>query len=202
MRYRGDGADLLTVLVRRKSKEIVVEILSGVTAREQAIVNLFEATFTASEGADEGVLIGGLVRNLLATTPADDIRVFRAEDAGHLVGAVVFTRLTYPDDPRLVVLLSPMAVASHRQRQGVGTTLIAHALSILRANGAEVAITYGDPAFYGRVGFKPITEEMAPAPRPLRLPHGWIGQSLTGEAFPAFSGRPACVPALNRPDVW
>ncbi len=179
-----------------------MEITTGFAGREKAIIDLFAATFAASEGEDEGALIGGLVRELLADTPAVDIRVFCAEDEGKVIGAAVFTRLTYSEDPRNVVLLSPMAVATERQRQGVGQALLACALETLRSEGVEVVITYGDPNYYAQVGFMPITEEQARAPLPLSLPHGWIGQSLTHRQMPDLQGSSACVSALNRADVW
>lgn len=179
-----------------------VQIIAGFEGHEQTITDLFTETFTAAEGPGEGELIGNLVRDLLARTPATEIRVFRATDKGRLIGAAVFTRLIYPEDPRCVVLLSPMAVAADRQRQGVGQALITHALKALRSEGAEVAITYGDPNYYRRVGFKPINEDQARAPLPLSFPHGWIGQSLTDDEMPTLLGKPTCVPALNRADIW
>jgi putative acetyltransferase len=84
-----------------------MDVFSGVAGREQAIMELFAATFTASEGADKGARIGGLVRDPLADTLSGDIRVFRAEDGDRMIGAAVFTRLTFAEDPPLVVLLSP-----------------------------------------------------------------------------------------------
>lgn len=179
-----------------------MKISTGYEGCEQAIIDLFTTTFTASEGADEGALIGGLVRDLFTKTPEPDIHVFRADDGDHPVGAAVFTRLSYPEDPRQVVLLSPMAVATEHQRQGIGQALLAHALETLRSGGVEIAITYGDPNYYGRVGFVPITEGQARAPLPLSFPHGWIGQSLTDQRMPALRGRSICVSALNRADIW
>jgi putative acetyltransferase len=179
-----------------------VKMTTGFVGREQALIEHFAATFTASEGPDEGALIGGLVRDLLAETPTGDIRVFRVEDQGDIVGAAIFTRLSYPDDPHVVFLLSPMAVAPGRQRQGVGRALLSRALEALRSDGVQVAITYGDPRYYERVGFLPITEDQARAPLPLSQPHGWIGQSLTEERMPVLQGPSTCVTALNRGDVW
>ncbi|MCB1426971.1 MAG: hypothetical protein KDJ89_14950, partial [Notoacmeibacter sp.] len=89
-----------------------MEFLNGTEGRQQAIIDLFAATFTASEGREEGALIGELVRNLLETTPDDDIHVFTASENGALAGAAIFTRLTYPQDARTVFILSPMAVAT------------------------------------------------------------------------------------------
>ena len=88
-----------------------MKITTGFAGREQALIELFAATFTASQGPDEGALIGDLVRDLLAQTPTEDIRVFCAENEGNAIGAAIFTRLTYSEDPHIVFLLSPMAVA-------------------------------------------------------------------------------------------
>ncbi|XDA99483.1 N-acetyltransferase [Sulfitobacter sp. LCG007] len=175
---------------------------AGFEGREEQIADLFTQTFTAAEGPEEGALVGSLARDLLARTPPDEIRVFTAMDDGRLIAVAVFTRLTFPEDPRHVVLLSPMAVATDRQRQGIGQALIAGALQSLRAEGAEVAITYGDPDYYRRVGFVPVSPDQATPPFPLSFPHGWIAQSLTSDEMPALSGKPTCVAALDRTDIW
>lgn len=183
-------------------REAPLHVTTGFVGRERALTDLFAGTFAASEGAGQGALIGGLVRDLLAGTPPQDIRVFCAEDADRLIGAGIFTRLQYPQDPRRVVLLSPMAVATDRQRQGVGRTLLARALAELRAEGVGVAMTYGDPAYYAQVGFRPITEDQARAPLPLSAPHGWLGQSLDGRGMPGLRGPSHCAAALDRADLW
>ena len=177
-------------------------VIEGCAGREEAVVALFRDTFTASEGAGEGRIVAGLAHDLLARTPASDIRVFRAEEAGHIIGVAIFTRLVYPDQAPSVMLLSPMAVAPDRQGRGVGQGLLRHALDALRGAGVEVALTYGDPDYYRRVGFIPVTELAVPPPRPLSAPHGWLGQSLSGGALPALSGVPTCAAALDRADAW
>ncbi len=179
-----------------------MKITTGFVGREQALTKFFATTFTTSEGPDEGALIADLVRDLLAETPTKDIRVFCAEDEGLVIGAAIFTRLTYAGDPHIVFLLSPMAVAPARQRQGIGKALLAHALEALRSDGIQIAITYGDPNYYGRVGFVPITENQARAPLPLSLPHGWLGQSLTEDEMLVLQGPSTCVSALKRSGVW
>ncbi|WBL33302.1 N-acetyltransferase [Sinirhodobacter sp. HNIBRBA609] len=179
-----------------------MDITTTSAGREGEIVALFEATFAASEGKDEGALIGDFVRDLLGNTPEADLRVFCAQDGGALIGAGIFSRLHYPEDPRGVFILSPMAVATERQGQGVGQALLRAALAALKSEGVDVAVTYGDPAYYGRVGFAPITEAQARAPLPLSFPHGWLGRSLTEEAMPALAGPSRCVSALSRPELW
>jgi len=179
-----------------------VEFSSQSEGLEEQIVDLFVATFTASEGAEEGALIGNLVSGLLKDTPHRDIHVFTVSDHGDIVGGAVFSRLIYADDRRSVFILSPMAVATIRQGQGIGKALLRHALAVLRDNGVDVAVTYGDPAFYGKVGFLPISQDTAAAPLPLSFPEGWIGQSLTGEPLRALKGRCTCVAALDDPAFW
>ena len=166
-----------------------------------AIAELFRATFTASEGAEEGELIGGLARRLMSQTPPDDLRVFSAWESGVLIGAILFTRLAFADD-RTVFLLAPVAVATDRQRQGVGQALIRHGLGALRAEAVDVAVTYGDPAFYGRVGFLPVTVAEVPAPHALNHPHGWLGQSLTAAPLSPLEGPSRCVAAFDDPRLW
>ncbi|MBS0125260.1 GNAT family N-acetyltransferase [Thetidibacter halocola] len=170
--------------------------------RERQIADLVTASFTASEGAGEGALVGGLVRSQMASTPPQDLHIFLAEEDGALLGVAVFTRLRYAADPRRVFLLSPLAVATDRQGEGIGQALLQHALGVLHKNGVHVAMTYGNPAFYGKVGFVPLSESTAAAPLPLSHPEGWIGQSLTGAALTPLRGPCTCVPALNDPRFW
>ena len=168
----------------------------------KAIAALFTATFADSEGEAEGALIGALVCRLIAQTPAADLRVFTAWTDGQLVGGILFTRLTYEGDPRVVFLMAPVAVATAHQGRGIGQALIAHGLAALRREGVAVAVTYGDPAFYGRVGFQPVTEADMPAPQPLSQPQGWIAQSLTETPLAPLRGPARCVAAFDDPALW
>lgn len=167
-----------------------------------AIAALFKATFAASEGDSEGALIGALAKALLNETPKDELRVFLALDGTALIGAVIFTRLHFAAEIRTAFLLSPMAVATDRQGQGVGQALIAHALDALRSEGADIAVTYGDPAFYGKLGFRHVSTDTVPAPQPLSQPEGWIAQSLTNAALTPLQGPATCASALDNPNYW
>ncbi|MFW8594612.1 GNAT family N-acetyltransferase [Cribrihabitans neustonicus] len=179
-----------------------MQYLNSSTGREEDIIGLFTAAFTASEGAEEGALIGRLVRGFLSSTAPEDIHIFLAEDGTELIGSAIFTRLTFAEDSRTAFILSPMAVAPARQGTGVGQGLLRHALEALRGAGVEIAITYGDPAFYSKVGFKPMDPAEVPAPHPLSQPVGWIGQCLSGGAMPPLAGPCICVPALDDPALW
>jgi predicted N-acetyltransferase YhbS len=179
-----------------------LEYSASSRGREQEIIDLMAATFTASEGIEEGALIGDFVRHLLHSTPERDLFVFIAQDGGEIVGSVIFSRLTYDHDDRIVFILSPLAVATKFQGKGIGRKLVAHGLKTLEAAHVDVAVTYGDPGFYSKVGFSQISEAFAAAPFRLTRPEGWMGKSLTDRELTPLKGSPRCVEALSDPKLW
>lgn len=181
---------------------IPIKFDQGVSGNADQIAQLFDAVFSDSEGAEEGTLISDLVRALMDTTPEPDLYCFCASDGDALVGGIFFSRLRYAEDIRRVFLMAPVAVAAGHQGQGVGQALIRHGLDQLRADGVDVVVTYGDPAFYGRVGFKPATIDEVPAPKPLSQPHGWIAQTLSGQPLSALKGPANSVAAFDKPELW
>jgi putative acetyltransferase len=138
-----------------------MDFCSGYVTREQAIFELFTATFSASEGAGEGQAIGDLVRNLMKTTPSKDLLVRSAYDDQVFLGCLFLSRLTFAQDDRRVFILSPVAVKTDRQKNGIGQKLIAYGLDDLRQKGIDFVVTYGDPNYYSKTGFRQITEEFA-----------------------------------------
>lgn len=179
-----------------------MEFSTDYVDRQTEIAALFAATFTASEGDEEGALIGDLARRLMADTPQEDLRVFTALDGEVVIGSIIFSRLTYEHDARSVFVLGPVAVATDHQGQGIGQQLIKHGIDGLRREGVHIVLTYGDPSFYGRVGFAPIDEADVAAPYKLQYPEGWLGQSLTGTALTTIAGASRCVAAFNDPAFW
>ena len=85
-----------------------------------AFADVFLKSFTASEGAEEGGFVSALAADLIKTTPENDMAAFTAHEGDLCVGAVIFTRLYFPQTSRIVFLLSPMAVLPNHQGQGVG----------------------------------------------------------------------------------
>lgn len=170
-------------------------------AESIAIAELFTAVFTESEDAAAGQLIGRLAGDLLADVGREPIYCFVAEAEAQLVGAIFFSRLSFPGQPN-VFILAPVAVATSHQGKGIGQQLIGHGLDALRARGAQVALTYGDPAFYAKVGFQAIAPALVPPPFTLTQPEGWLGQSLDGMPVPPLQAPSTCVQALNNPAYW
>ncbi|APX12201.1 GNAT family N-acetyltransferase [Tateyamaria omphalii] len=179
-----------------------MEFTTNPSGQSAKIIALFSETFAASEGAAEGALIGKLVSDMYATLDNSDKQVVCAWGDAALIGSIIFTRMTYAHDDRTVFILSPVAVAPDHQGKGIGQTLLRHGLDVLRAAHVDVVLTYGDPNYYGKVGFRQITEDTAAAPVPLSYPHGWLGQSLTDAPLDPLVGPSRCVPALSDPAYW
>ncbi len=175
---------------------------SGFTAKQDEIKELFTSSFTASEGADEGAVIEAFVHDLMATTPHEDLIVWSAYEDAILLGCIFFSRLVFEQDTRTVFILSPVAVRTDRQKSGVGQKLIAHGLGDLRQRGVNVVVTYGDPNYYIKTGFKQIAETYAKAPLALSYSEGWLGQSLSASGDQPLLGPSRCVAALQKPELW
>jgi len=172
----------------------------------ETITQLFTQTFIDSEGENEGKTAGKLANDLLTTTDPTELLCLVAEgDASEsdstIVGAIIFTPLSFDDETK-AYLLSPVAVSTQVQKHGIGQQLINFGLQVLKEQGVELALTYGDPDYYSKVGFGRITVEQVPAPFELSFSHGWLAQSLTGGEIKVTSGKSSCVEALAPPQYW
>lgn len=172
----------------------------------ETITQLFTQTFTDSEGENEGQTVGKLANDLLTITALTELVCFVAEDDSSesdstIVGAIIFTPLSFEDETQ-AYLLSPVAVSTQVQKRGIGQQLINFGLQVLKEQGVELALTYGDPCYYSKVGFGQITVEQIPAPFELSYPHGWVAQSLIGGEIKVTSKLSSCVEALAQPEYW
>ena len=165
------------------------------------IEQLFIKTFSDSEGQSEGEVIGNLVRNFMDSTDINDLHCFIATEDKQIIGSIFFTRMIFESGINAFIL-SPVATHTDHQGKGVGQKLINFGLTALKENGVELAITYGDPNFYSKVGFSAITEQVVPAPQKLEQPEGWLAQSLVGDEIEPIAGKSYCVEALNKPELW
>lgn len=175
------------------------EIYESSSAHE--VKELFTSVFTDSEGRTEGELVGSLAFELQATTDPGDIFGFVARDGKNIIGCIFFTRLKF-EVPINAFILSPVAVATQYQGRGIGQKLIKFGINHLKKKNVELLFTYGDPEFYAKVGFKPVSENIAKAPLKLTFPEGWLAQSLVSELVKPVSGNSICVSALNNQQYW
>jgi putative acetyltransferase len=77
-----------------------------------------------------------------------------ADDRGVVVGHIAFSPALIDDADLKWFTLGPIAVSPDRQRQGIGSLLIADGLKALRQLGAHGCLLVGDPDFYRRFGFQ------------------------------------------------
>lgn len=73
-----------------------------------------------------------------------------AVDAGHVVGHIMFSRMTAPFR---ALGLAPVAVMPSRQLNGIGSQLIRWGLAQAKTLGWHGVFVLGDPKFYGKFGF-------------------------------------------------
>ncbi len=168
---------------------------------QEEVTSLFSSVFTTYEGETEGRLVGNLVSELSSNIDNQDIICFGTYEKGSLIGSIFFTRLQFSDASQ-VYMLAPVAVSTHHHGQGVGQALINYGLNKLKKRSVVVVITYGDIAFYSKVGFQSLSESIIQAPLKLSMPEGWLGQSFTEDAIMPINNRPTCVKAFNNPAYW
>ena len=120
------------------------------------------------ETAGDAPVIGRLVTEallLLAQSTGTEARIVEAlraegalalslvaEDAGEVIGYLAASAARIETQGGWG-LIGPLVVAPSRHRQGIGTALMAEALRRLRTTCRGAALV-GDPAYYGRFGFR------------------------------------------------
>ena len=103
-------------------------------------------------------------------TVADLVDALQADEAGrlgaslvavdprnHVLGHVQLSRSWLDAPTRLieVLVLSPLAVAPHRQGEGIGGELVRAAIREAETLGAPLVFLEGSPRYYPRFGFVP-----------------------------------------------
>lgn len=79
-----------------------------------------------------------------------------AEEEGRIVGHVMFTKAYVLTGTERVegLLLAPLCVELGHRRLGVGSRLVAEGFRIGKQMGFNSVFVVGDPAYYGRFGFR------------------------------------------------
>ena len=170
-------------------------------SKQNEVEELFTSVFTSSEGEKEGVLIGNLSSELASSIDNEETICFGVYENESLIGSIFFTRLKFNSSVQ-VYMLAPVAVSTEYQGKGIGQALINYGLNELKKRSVSVAVTYGDPSFYSKVGFQALSENVIQAPLKLSMPFGWLGQSLTAMPIPTINERPVCVKEFNDPVYW
>jgi putative acetyltransferase len=110
-----------------------------------------EAVETAAFGRpDEAALVERLRRDGAALVE------LVACEAGETVGHILFSPLPIvrPGATTPAAALAPLAVRPDRQRSGVGAALVREGIAACREAGVPAIVVLGEPAYYGRFGFR------------------------------------------------
>ncbi|HYD24886.1 MAG TPA: N-acetyltransferase [Croceibacterium sp.] len=127
-----------------------------------AIAALTEAAFREARHADGSE--GAIPARLRA---AGELTVSLVVEAGgELVGHVAFSPVAIADGTEGWYGLGPVSVIPARQGRGIGTALVRQGLERLRRLGAGGCVVLGEPAYYGRFGFRHDPQLTYPGPPP------------------------------------
>jgi len=119
---------------------------------------------------------------------------------GHILFTVCGTAEKPNDYPGTFALLGPLAVAPGWQRQGVGSALVRHGLQSFEHSTITHVLVLGDPAYYGRFGFKSETGIAPPYPLPDEWREAW--QSIRMKGAPPRRGTVSVPAPWAQPALW
>jgi len=165
----------------------------------EPIQKIIESSFSD----EENQVISNFAAELSKETTTPPIKSLVAELGTKVIGYVCYSPIFLKSEPSISgYILSPIAVSPEHQKQGVGSNLIKSGIDMLTKYGAGVILVYGDPAYYGRFGFKEEIGHSFVAPYPLQYPFGWTGMMLNETTVPKSPINFDCVVALSKPDLW
>lgn len=154
----------------------------------------------------EGTVVADLACELLVDPSAAPVISLLAAREQRLVGHVLFTRAhaQHGVQSLAIALLAPLGVVPSEQRRGVGARLIREGVDHLRGAKVDLVFVLGDPAYYGRHGFRPARALGYETPQPILPEHAdaWQVRELRAGALGEGQGVVRCALALDRPEHW
>ena len=98
---------------------------------------------------------GDAEAKLIAALRADSAVVIEraALVGGKIAAHVMLSRVAADPPTRAIAALAPVSTRIDLQGQGIGTALIRVGLHACRAQGIDIAVVLGDPAYYACFGF-------------------------------------------------
>ncbi len=95
------------------------------------------------------------------STYLPELELVAQENSGALAGHIMLTRTRLvPDggEPLPALMVAPLSVRLEDRSQGLGARLLHEGLRRAGEMGFTCAFLMGDPAYYGRFGFRPVTD--------------------------------------------
>ena len=140
-----------------------------------------------------------VLRRLLAEVPG--LLSLAATVDSTIVGHVLFTPCRTDESDSACALLAPLAVAPAWQKQGVGSSLVREGVQRLRKAGVSQVFVLGDPAYYGRHGFRQESRVQPPYALPAEWRTAWQSLAL-GSTSRKASGQLQLPPPWMEPALW
>lgn len=136
------GRQIVEIIVRQETE-----------ADHGAVYEVVKAAFAGAEHTtgDEQDLVERLRRSAAFVPELSLV----AEQAGEIVGHILFTKMTIGGRPSLA--LAPVSVAPACQRQGIGSLLIREGHRKARELGFASVIVVGHAEYYPRFGYAPAS---------------------------------------------
>ncbi|MBX2848456.1 MAG: N-acetyltransferase [Acidiferrobacterales bacterium] len=150
----------------------------------------------------ENQQVGNLAISLLDNQSQEDTFALIAEYRKEITGHIAFSKLTANLKDWTGFILSPLAVGSKFQRQGVGSKLIHEGIKILKEKSVNHVFVYGDPAYYGKFSFKTDQAALFVPPYKLEYPFGWQVKDVISYSSDIDEVNLNCVKALQDPNLW
>jgi len=171
-------------------------------AQETDLDSILKVIETAFSDEENKVIIN-LVQELFREVTSPSIKSLVAEVNNQVIGYVSYSPIFLKSDTSICgYILAPLAVSPEHQNKGVGSNLINAGIDMLTNDGVGVLLVYGDPAYYGRFGFKEEIGHSFVPPYTLQYPFGWTGMMLNDTPVPEEPIQFECVAALSKPELW
>ena len=178
---------------------LMTTIRPATRADRHALRGLYRRAFSA----DEREPVTQVALDLLAEQATPRILSLIAEVDRVAVGHIAFSPIWIAGREEFRgYILAPLAVEPEHQQRGIGSGLVAAGLRQLSDEGVIRVFVYGDPAYYGRFGFRAEAARGYLPPYPLHYPHGWQAVVLQEQALAKPSVPVGCVASLNHPQLW
>jgi len=121
------------------------------------IYDLVKIAFQTSENADGDEQ--DYVKNLRKSNNYIPELALTVKDGIKIIGHIMLTKtiITRGNEKLDSLLLSPVCTQLEYRNKGIASTLIRHSFSLAKDLGFKAVFLVGEPEYYGRFGFKSIT---------------------------------------------
>lgn len=157
-----------------------------------AIAALYREAFAGQD-------LGQLIADLLAGR--DDVLSLVCDENNVITGHVVFSTCSIDAMPARTALLGPLAVLPASQRRGTANALVREGLARLADDDVTHVFVLGDPAYYGRFGFKSDYDVAPPYPLDPEWRTAWQSHCLA-EGTSQLSGQLTVPEPWQRSELW